>query len=499
MFDHASAQDEMQKNSPTLPYDLIVVGAGVAGLNALFASTEYLSSDARVLLIDEKANAGGMWNTAYDYVRLHQPHPMFTVGNLKWDWNRPRDYLARRDEVRDHLSASLEPVAKAVNLETKFSRRVVSCKEIHDTEGFVAEVSCHPVDRPSDIATFRARRVIHAPGLNYRVAEPLALSSNNVVSVIPQDLRQTLQDHPGTDVYVVGGGKTAMDTVLAVLEQDPARTVTMINGRGTNFLNRTRFLPTGLKRWTSGALVSSLFRDIALSFDGTNGEATVGFFRENFSTEPDAANGVFLYGLQSEEELARISSGLTRRLPGYLADIRDTDAGPEMQLRSGATETVRRGSIFVNCTGSFFRAEMQQEHLPCISPHGTLVSINARDGFHFLTSVSGFFLVHLLFRDMLRGRGFYTMDHEKLFRQNRNAWVGASAAQAYLNQVIAVQSLPMMLLDRCGLDLDRWYPLPRRMAGLYRMKARAAEDIAHCTHALDVVAQRYDVHAAPLD
>lgn len=72
-------------------YDLVVIGAGVAGLNALYAATQYLSKDARVLLIDQKQAAGGMWNTAYDYVRLHQPHPMFTVGDMRWDWQKPKD------------------------------------------------------------------------------------------------------------------------------------------------------------------------------------------------------------------------------------------------------------------------------------------------------------------------------------------------------------------------------------------------------------------------
>ena len=95
-------------------------------------------------------------------------------------------------------------------------------------------------------------------------------------------------------------------------------------------------------------------------------------------------------------------------------------------------------------------------------------------------------------------KGFYRLDHEALFRQNRNAWVGASAAQAYMNQVIAVQTLPLMLLDRCGLDLDRWYPFPRRMAGLLRMKASAEQDKVHCRAALDRVADRFSIRCEPI-
>jgi len=104
-----------------------------------------------------------------------------------------------------------------------------------------------------------------------------------------------------------------------------------------------------------------------------------------------------------------------------------------------------------------------------------------------------------LYRDQLRGQGFYTLDLEALFRKDRNAWVGASAAQAYMNQVIAVQTLPLMLLDRCGLDMDRWYPFPRRVAALIRLKSTAANDIAHCRRALDNVARRFDVQAGPLN
>lgn len=167
-------------------------------------------------------------------------------------------------------------------------------------------------------------------------------------------------------------------------------------------------------------------------------------------------------------------------------------------LRDGTSEPVEPGSIFVNCTGSFFRAPDMADDPPCLSPHKTVVSINTRDGFHFLTSVAAFFVTHLLYRDALEDRGFYRLDHEALFRQNRNAWVGASAAQAYMNQVIAVQTLPMMLLDRCGLDLDRWYPFPRRMAGLIRMKASATRDIVHCQAAMDRVAERFNIRCGPI-
>ncbi|PSL17794.1 FAD-dependent oxidoreductase [Shimia abyssi] len=499
MLDQISKDTFQNQVDVTKVYDLVVIGAGVAGLNALYAATRYLPKGSSVLLLDEKAMAGGMWNTAYDFVRLHQPHPMFTVGDLRWDWRKPRDYLARRDEVRDHLSSSLESVAKLVNLDCCFETKVVSSNEVGTSEGYRARIVFHRNDHPDQKATIEARQAVYAPGLNYKETQPLAFSTDAVASIIPQDLLETLKSHPSTPVYVVGGGKTGMDTVLAVLAKGDGRKVSLINGRGTNFLNRTKYIPNGLKRWTSGLPVSRLFRDLALKFDGDNETQTIDHFRRHHATDTQSPNGVFLYGLQSEEEHHRIASGLQQTIGDYLVDVAGTQEGLEILLRNGEPLEVEPGSIFVNCTGSFFRADEMAEPMSCISPHGTIVSINARDAFHFLTSVAGFFLMHLLYRGELRGRGFYTLDLEALFRKDRNAWVGASAAQAYMNQVIAVQTLPMMLLDRCGLDLDRWYPFPRRMAALYQMKATANEDIAHCRAVLDRVADRFEVRCASLN
>ena len=63
--------------------ELCIVGAGLAGLNALAAACDYLRPSDRVVLADRRPCAGGMWNTSYDHVALHQPHPMFTAGKAR--------------------------------------------------------------------------------------------------------------------------------------------------------------------------------------------------------------------------------------------------------------------------------------------------------------------------------------------------------------------------------------------------------------------------------
>jgi cation diffusion facilitator CzcD-associated flavoprotein CzcO len=41
--------------------DVCIVGAGIAGLNALFVTSLYLSRDQSIVLIDRRQRVGGMW------------------------------------------------------------------------------------------------------------------------------------------------------------------------------------------------------------------------------------------------------------------------------------------------------------------------------------------------------------------------------------------------------------------------------------------------------
>src|SRR3954451_16958316 len=100
-------------------YDVIVLGAGIAGLNALVVASQYVGRKGRVLLVDRRSGPGGMWNTTYDYVRLHQPHAFFTVGDIRWPQRLRREHLATKTEVLEHLRHCLDVVAGRTRLDTR--------------------------------------------------------------------------------------------------------------------------------------------------------------------------------------------------------------------------------------------------------------------------------------------------------------------------------------------------------------------------------------------
>ena len=487
-------QTEEQKSH----YDLVVVGAGIAGLNALHAASLYLPSSSRILLIDAKEKPGGMWTKAYDYVRLHQPHPLFTVAGMKWNWRKPSHYLAARDEVQEHLASCLETLRDQFHVEERFGHLVSDVREVKRAGTWGAEIDFHRVEDPDVTITVDADRVIHAAGFNCETPDPFELSAKSVQSITPADLLSTLAESQNAPVYIIGGGKTGMDTILAVQNENPKRAITLINGDGTFFMNRTKYFPAGLRRWTGGALTADIFRDCAMRFDGNNEGETCAHFIGTYATNKDPRSQNFFYGILSEDESSRVETGLQDKLWDYLDDVVEGPSGAVMCMRSGAEMPVAEGSIFVNCTGSLLRRGSPEDLAPCLSPNDVILSINMREAMHVLTTYSSFILSHLFFSGKLRDAGLYFLDLEALFKKDKQAFSAATMAQSYHNLLMGFKNLNPSYRKHFGMDFNLWYPLPRRLLALNKIRKTARDDIKHCRKSLDAVVERFEIQGGQL-
>lgn len=466
---------------------LVIIGAGIAGLNALYAASCYLNPADKVILIDRHERAGGMWTETYDYVRLHQPHPMFTAGDIPWTLGQPPAHLATRQEVLAHFSHCLAELRKRVTLVEYYGYDYRGHEEVQEGDGWCVHVGVAPRAADGPAKRIRANRCVKAFGFRIPENDPLSFSSTQVVSLAPQDA--ALFAPSNAPVYVIGGGKTGMDTAHALLSRFPGREVHIVVGKGTLFTNRNKAFPAGLARWWGGHTTLAMFLDLALRFDGGNEAQVRDHFREHYAVSLGANYEHFVLGLLSEEENAFIAAGIAGTIEDYVEDVRDVDGVPTLRLRSGATRPLAPGTVLVNCTGYVMRVAHDYE--PYRSTHGCVVSVQPTSAIHILTTFAAYFLVHLLYLGKLDTLPLYAINHEVLFRENKVAAPYACMVQILLNTMEIVNATPFSVIDHCGLDFDRWYPLPRRLLNALRLKRHGAHYTAHFRRALDRLAARH--------
>ncbi|UGT43710.1 FAD-dependent oxidoreductase [Nocardia yamanashiensis] len=472
--------------------DVCVVGAGIAGLNALFVASRYLRRDQKIILVDRHPRAGGMWVDAYPYVRLHQPHPLFTAGDIKWTIHKERSYLATRTEVLEHFAHCVRVIGERVQVEEYFG---VDYRSHEETAGGV-RITCTDADgRPLVIM---ADKLIKAFGVNVAPKDPLTVSSDRVRSVSPNycDVRSGEIADSDEPVWIIGGGKTAMDTASALIAARPDREVNLVAGPGTVFLDRDRIVPPGPRRYWGGLMPNRLFIEVARKFDGTNENEVQAWLLANagLSVTPQADN--FFAGLLSEAEQATIRAGLHTVVMGHLRDAVDRNGAVDLVFRNGDTVATPAGSWIVNCTGYLLHTDTPYE--PYVSPGGQVLSIQTRSATFGFLSFGGYFLTHLMFRDKLREVPLFAFDGDELRKKTVTAAPLAYAALTLHlhNLSLIYEALGPSVFLRCGLDFDRWYPLHRRMVDSAYFARTHRRDREHQRQTLETMAERFGMRCA---
>ena len=475
-------------------YDLCVVGAGYAGLNALFVASQYLPSSARVLILDRHQHPGGMWNDAYSYVRLHQPHRMFTAGNIPWTLGRERSYLATRDEVAAHLRHCFEVISQRFDVDARWGWEYVGASE--EEESVVVSAR----DSDGTAHTFRADRLIEATGFNVEANTPLPVSSQQVRSIAPCGLEEAglLGREHSEPVWVVGSGKTAIDTIVALAQANPGRTIGMVTGAGSFFFNRDLITPTGLKRWTGGVVYGSIFEQAAARFDGTNAAEVIEWCRTRYgiSTLENPVPKHFLLAFLSEREAAVVANGVTEVIRDHLTDVVDDAEGPVLVLSDGTRHPITSGSWIVNCTGHL--TPRDQRYVPYVSPSGRSMSINLTSTVFGPTAVAAYFLSHLFFLEKLVDAPFYELDMNALGRNAPEAVLPVWSAHIQHNLSVVMERVPMKVFQNFKLDFSQWYPLPRQIPGLVRMMRNHKRNRPRHRRTLDAFGRHAHVRCGPL-
>ena len=218
-----------------LEADYLVVGAGAAGM--AFADALLAHSDATVTIVDRRHAPGGHWVDAYPFVRLHQPSTFYGVDSvpLGQDTTDATGTNAGFYELAgaNELRAYFERVMHRGFLSTGRVRYFPCCDYVGDHR-FVSRLtgaSRHVRVRRKLVDTTYLEGEVPATS-----PPPFAIA-DGVRCVTPGELAR-LEQAPER-IVVIGGGKTALDTCVWLLEQGaPASSIRWIRPREAWWMNR---------------------------------------------------------------------------------------------------------------------------------------------------------------------------------------------------------------------------------------------------------------------
>ena len=485
-----------KSGSEVLESELCILGAGIAGLNALFAASRRLTGSQKIALVDRRDGPAGMWHGVYDYVRLHQPHPMFTAGDISWQGQPDPHHLADKREVLGHLQHCYKVLEGRTQLEPRFGHEYLGHEDTGTGE-YPVTVHCRRLSDGSDVA-IRARRLIKAFGYNVSRNDPLKLSSDAVVSLSPDfcALLGPQVTQAAGPIYVVGGGKTGMDTANTLVRNAPGKTVRMLIGAGTMFLNRDVASPRGLRAHWGGTTGLEIFLDICGRFDGRNEVATMAYFRSKYGVALDDRCRRFMFGVISPRENAEIRAGVDEIIRDHLVDIIDGPDGPIMELRSGARRPIERGAVVLNTTG--YLAGTRNSYEPYLSASGRVLSIQPTSTTHFLSSQASYFLTHLFLAGELASAPLYETDAEELRELSRDVFPAVGIALTLHNSSVIISRLPRWVMNENGLDTMRMFPKHRRLLAVVKLMRFLKQRPGHMPRTLDIVRERFGVRLGPL-
>jgi len=219
---------------PELETDYLVVGAGAAGM--AFADAILAHSDATLTIVDRRHAPGGHWLDAYPFVRLHQPSHFYGVDSVP---------LGQDAIDATGTNAGFYELAGANELRSYFDRvmrrflgtgrvRYFPSSDYVDDRRFVSRLT-----GASQRVRVR-RKVVDTTYLEGTIpaTSPPPFTVADGVRCVPAGELARL-DEAAERFVIIGGGKTALDACVWLLEQGvPSDAIRWIRPRDGWWLNR---------------------------------------------------------------------------------------------------------------------------------------------------------------------------------------------------------------------------------------------------------------------
>ena len=220
--------------------DYLVIGTGAVGMT--FVDTMLDESDASFIMIDRHHMPGGHWNDAYPFVRLHQPSAYYGVSSTELGSNRIDEIGSNKGFYElasgPEISAYFEKLMRERFLPS--GRVQYFPMSNYDGDGnfhslLSGEIYSVDIGRKVVDGTFYNTTV---PSMHTRKFEV----EDGVTCVPPNDLPRLAAKFK--HFTVLGGGKTAMDTCVWLLDNGAkSESIRWICPRDSWLINRETTQP----------------------------------------------------------------------------------------------------------------------------------------------------------------------------------------------------------------------------------------------------------------
>ncbi|KAK0389142.1 hypothetical protein NLU13_2717 [Sarocladium strictum] len=207
-----------------LSFDVIIIGAGISGINAAYRIQTDGPPDATYAILEGRSSIGGTWDL-FKYPGIRSDSDIFTFG-FPWAPWKHNESLAAGHKIKDYMIES----ARSVGIDNHicYDHKVSQANWRSDRKRWELTVS-RPGDDDDKPVTFTARFVLLGTGY-YNYETPLETTIPGLDSFRGQVIHPQFwpedYDYTNKNVVVIGSGATAVTLVPSM--SDKAKRVTML-------------------------------------------------------------------------------------------------------------------------------------------------------------------------------------------------------------------------------------------------------------------------------
>ncbi|KAH8423242.1 flavin-containing monooxygenase [Aspergillus melleus] len=231
-----------------LDYDIIIIGAGISGINTAYRIQSELPN-CNYVILEARDALGGTWDF-FRYPGIRSDSDLFTFGFswYPWPWENP---IAEASSIIQYMKEASESVG--IDKHILYQRKVTTASWNSSDQTWRLQVSYTGHPEPT---TFNARFIVLATGY-YDYHQPLASQIPGLEKFTGRVIHPQFwpEDFDCTDrkVVIIGSGATAITLIpklaekaekVTMLQRSPSYIMSLPNSRAMIWLGQ--FLPSAL-------------------------------------------------------------------------------------------------------------------------------------------------------------------------------------------------------------------------------------------------------------